>query len=76
MENFLSLKAKGAQIPGARLPWRRWRIILVRPQRESSFMSQFWRLEFRGSFSTFGNFLHPRLKKSKDKHFKSKNRLH
>jgi len=59
MENFLSLKAKGAQIPGARLLWRRWRIIFVRPQHESSFMSEFWRLEFWGSFSTFGNFLHP-----------------
>jgi len=69
MENFLSLKANDAQIPGARLLWRRWRIIFVRPQHESSLMSQFWCLESWSSFSTFGNFLHPRLKVSKDKHF-------
>jgi len=72
MEIFFSLKARGAQIPGTRLPWRRWRLTFVRPQHGSSFMSQFWRLEFWDSFSTFGNFLHPRLRESKDNHFNLK----
>ena len=54
---------RGAQIPGAKSPWRlhfvRWCLIFVDPQYGTCFMSPFWRLEFWGVSDFFGKFVHP-----------------
>jgi hypothetical protein len=70
--NFLIISSRGAQIPGARSPWRlnfvRWRLIFVCPQCGTCCLSPFWRLEFSGgptyveNFSLLIPFIYPELR--------------